>query len=95
MVHVIRNILAKLIDDIDAGNSAISEADEKMILSCLSEITSTRLSKEQACKYLHVSRATFDNLVHNGKLPKGRKDVGFKELSWSKSVLDEYITKHK
>ena len=54
-----------------------------------------RFSKESACKYLNISRATFDNLVRDGKLPKGHKEVGFKELSWSKYELDEYVTKLK
>lgn len=31
-------------------------------------------------KYLKVSRATFDNYVRAGKIPKGRKQIGFKEL---------------
>jgi predicted site-specific integrase-resolvase len=40
-----------------------------------------RLSKYEACRYLNVSRATFDNYVREGKLPRGKHEVGFKELS--------------
>lgn len=47
-----------------------------------------KLSKYQACKYLKVSRATFDNYVRAGKIPKGRKQIGFKELYWYKKDLD-------
>lgn len=32
-----------------------------------------RMSKIQACDYLGVSRATFDNYVKNGWIPKGYK----------------------
>ena len=39
-----------------------------------------KLSKEQAYKYIGKKRATFDNLIREGKLPKGKKEVGFKEL---------------
>ena len=39
-------------------------------------------------KYLKVSRATFDNYVRAGKIPKGRKQIGFKELYWYKKDLD-------
>lgn len=54
-----------------------------------------RLSKYAACEYLNVSRATFDNYVREGKLPRGKHEIGFKELSWSKKDLDEFIKKMK
>ena len=47
----------------------------------------TPLSKYQAYTYLNISRATFDNLVREGKLPKGKKQAGFKELCWYKKDL--------
>ena len=57
--------------------------------------TEERLSKYLACSYLNVSRATFDNYVRCGKLPKGKKTAGFKELSWTKKDLDEAVAKIK
>ena len=48
-----------------------------------------------ACDYLGKSRATFDNYVKLGLLPKGTKEDGFKELSWNKSDLDIFINNHK
>ena len=39
-----------------------------------------------------MSRATFDNLVREGVIPKGQKQVGFKELFWRKGDLKN-ITK--
>lgn len=54
-----------------------------------------RLSKYAACKYLNVSRATFDNYVRSGKLPRGEHEAGFKELSWNKKTLDEFIRRSK
>ena len=95
MLKLIRKLLLKLVDDIDSGNSNVSEEEQKEILNILNRIHSSRLSKEAACKYLNVSRATFDNLVRDGKLPRGKKEVGFKELSWTKHELDEYVTKLK
>lgn len=38
-----------------------------------------------------MSRATFDNYVRNGIIPKGIKRPGFKELSWDKKTLDASI----
>lgn len=38
-----------------------------------------------------MSRASFDNYVRSGKLPQGRKQAGFKELSWTKKDLDNLV----
>ena len=38
-----------------------------------------------------MSRATFDNYVREGKIPKGKKETCWKELSWSESELKEVI----
>lgn len=90
---IIRNLLQKFIDDLDAGNSNIDEDQEIKIISVLSNIANPdqRMSKIQACDYLGVSRATFDNYVRDGFIPKGAKQEGFKELSWSKADLDIYL----
>lgn len=90
---IIRNLLQKFIDDLDSGNSNIDEDQEIKIISVLSNIANPdqRMSKIQACDYLGVSRATFDNYVRDGFIPKGTKQEGFKELSWSKADLDIYL----
>lgn len=95
MLEVIRNLLIKIIDDIDAGNSNISENDAIEIVKALSEYTrkDKGISKYLACKYLNISRATFDRYVSEGKLPKGKHEIGFKEKFWLKKDLDEYIKK--
>lgn len=57
----------------------------------ISLIQIIEMSKVQACDYLGVSRATFDNYVRDGFIPKGIKQEGFKELSWQKSDLDIFL----
>ena len=96
MLRVIRSLLLKIVDDIDAGNSNISEGEALEIVDSLKRFTDKekRLSKYAACKYLNVSRATFDNYVREGKLPRGKHEIGFKELSWSKKELDEFVKKY-
>lgn len=92
MLRVIRNILQNLINDIDAGNSNVSEEEALEIIDKIRRISDkSRLSKYSACQYLNVSRATFDNYVREGRIPKGSHSIGFKELSWSKSDLDKFI----
>lgn len=75
MLKVIRSLLLKIVDDIDAGNSNITEGEAIEIVDNL--------------------RATFDNYVREGKLPRGKHEIGFKELSWNKKTLDEFIRRSK
>lgn len=72
---------------------AISTEESKELWELLMRIGEEKLSKYQACKLVNCSRATFDNLVRAGKLPKGRKQIGFKELYWRKSEIMEWIKK--
>lgn len=97
MKEIIRNLLQKIINDLDAGNTNIDETEAVKIAEVLKTISdrTRRMSKYEACQYLNISRATFDNYVREGKLPKGTKEAGFKELSWSRKELDMFINKNK
>lgn len=94
---MIRKCLLKLVDDIDAGNSNLTEKEAVELVDILKKLTDRqrRLSKYEACRYLNVSRATFDNYIRDSKLPRGTKETGFKELSWSRKELDEFITNNR
>ena len=85
--------MKKFIDDIDSGNCNMTTEQQSKIISVLSNIANPdqRMSKIQACDYLGVSRATFDNYVRDGFIPKGIKQEGFEELSWHKVDLDLYL----
>ena len=76
--------LRELADKIDGGNSEITEEEAIQIIK---QIAHEPLSKVQAYKYLGISRAKFDNLIKEGKLPNGKKRQGFKELVWYKDEL--------
>lgn len=95
MLKIIRDLLKKIIDDIDAGNSNIKEDEAIEIVKVIKSYTdkTKRLSKYQACQKLNVSRAAFDNLVREGIIPRGEKVVGFKELFWEEKTLDDCIKK--
>ena len=97
MLRVLRSLLLKIVDDIDAGNSNLTESEAVELVDTLKRLTDRekRLSKYEACNYLNVSRATFDNYVREGRLPRGTKEAGFKELSWSRKELDEFITNNR
>lgn len=97
MIRVIKELLNQIIDDIDSGSSNITEEEQENIIKILQTYTrkDIPISKYQAYTYLNISRATFDNLVKDGKLPKGIKKQGFKELFWYKKDLDKYIKNEK
>ena len=77
--------LREIADKMEVGTSEISESQAMDILSVVAH---EAMSKEQACNYLKLSRSRFDDLVREGKLPKGKKRVGFKELVYYKDELD-------
>lgn len=97
LLPAIRAVLVELIDRIDSGRCSTTEQQEKMFLELVRMFADKeeRVSKYKACQYLNMSRASFDNKVREGLLPRGRKIPGWKELSWSLKELDDYIRKHK
>lgn len=96
MLELIKKLLQQIIDDLDVGNSNLSEQECIEIIDIIKKYSNReeKLSKYQAYTYLNISRATFDNLVREGKLPQGKKQQGFKELSWTKKEIDKYIKKY-
>lgn len=97
MLKIIRSLLLKIVDDIDCGNSNSTEEEELELIKVLQAYTdkTVRMSKYQACQYLNMSRASFDNYVREGKLPRGKKEAGFKELFWIQKDLDEFKKKSR
>ena len=88
MLQTIKKLLLGVIDDIDAGNSNIDEKEAMQIIKLLKGMRKDNpMSKYQAYTYLGMSRAKFDNLVREGKLPDGKKLPGFKEKIWYKKDL--------
>lgn len=91
-LKIIRSLLQEAIDKIDAGNSNHSEEELNLIIKDLTKLNRgiKRISKREACdKILHCSTSTFDNYLKLGLIPKGHKEIGFKELSWSEEDFDE------
>ena len=84
-----RKIVAKFLRDtankIDVGTSEITESEAMEILKVVAH---EPLSKEQACRYLNLSRSRFDDLIREKRIPKGRKVAGFRELRWYKDELE-------
>ena len=91
MISLIKTLLEQFINDIDSGNSNITQEQQEELLSMLLKFNQKEYSKIEAAEYIGVSRATFDNYISKGLIPVGKKRQGFKELSWNKSDLDKYL----
>ena len=87
MLNIIRQGLQQIINNIDAGNSNITEEEQKELLDYINYINQGKLSVYQACKFLGIGRSTFDLWVKEGKIPEGRKQQGFKEKFYLKEDL--------
>lgn len=91
-LRILRKLLEESINNIDAGNSNHNEKELDAIIKDLTKLNRgiKRISKREACeKILKCSPSTFDNYIKIGLIPKGHKEAGFKELSWSERDFDE------
>lgn len=84
LVKVFSKLLRDTADKLDAGTCEISEDQAYDVISMLSH---EPMSKEQACIYMNMSRSKFDQYIREGKLPKGRKRMGFTEKIWYRDQL--------
>ena len=94
-LEILKSLLKKIVNDIDAGNTEFDEKDCDEVISTINKliVPEAKYSKYQSAKYLGVSIATFDNWVRDKKIPKGRREQGFKEIFWLKKDLDNVKNK--
>ena len=97
MLDIIKKLLIEILENIDSGNTNITEEEEVKTIKVLKELLrkDVPMSKYQAYTYLNISRATFDNLVNENKLPKGKKIAVFKELMWFEKDLIMFLKNNK
>ena len=88
-MQTIKKQLLQIVDDIDAGNTYAEEEELIQIAKFLSKTLrkDRPINKYQAYTYLNMSRATFDNKVRAGEIPRGKKEAGSRELKWYKKDL--------
>ena len=95
ILREIRSILANWVENIDAGNTNISEEEERALLGSLKEISSPYVSTYTAIRMSGKKKSEFYELIRQGKLPKGEHIQGFKEIHFNKAKLIEAIKKLK
>ena len=77
MLELIRELLQQFIDDIDSGNSNINKDQQLEVIDMIQKFNSKELSKIESANYIGVSRATFDNYITRGLIPKGKKRMNY------------------
>lgn len=97
MLQAVKKALQLIIDNIDAGNSNLTEEECAAVIDTIKRLSQKErlISKYTAYTHLGISRATFDRMVSNGELPKGKKIAGFKELFWDERKINEYLRKER
>lgn len=93
MLKIIAKLFRSIADKIDDGSISSNPEETMQVMEAIKSFVDKeeRLSKYESCRYLNISRATFDNYVRAGKIPRGKHKAGFKELSWTKKELDNSV----
>ena len=84
VAKILARELRRIASQLDAGGCEMSEAE---MLELVELVGHTYINKEQACKLLNMSRATFDRNVSSGRIPHGKKISGYTELVWYRADL--------
>lgn len=89
MLDLLKQEFLNIVNNIDSGNTYMTEEDQLKTINFLRNISSPTLNATQAAEYLGVCRNTFDNYVKSGKLPKGEKIQGGVNV-WLKTDLEKW-----
>lgn len=98
MKQLIIKILRDITDRLDCGTSELDPKGCQKVLNTINlmEHGDQEMSKTEAAEYLGVCRATFDNYVKDGYLPRGKHlHSNTKALFWWKSDLDQFLYKQE
>lgn len=96
MLNLIKKLLLEKVNDIECGNSNLTEEEALQVVGVLNSLSrkDEGMSRTQAAKYLRCSLSKFDRKVKSGELPKGKKVLGFTELRWYEKDLINYIQEY-
>ena len=96
MLDCVKDELVRLLrETADKLDANASEADDEQAYEAIKLLSHEPISKERAAIELKISPSRFDALVAEGKLPKGKKKLGWKELRWYLDEVIDYGKKYK
>lgn len=81
---LLANILENYANKLKTNNSNVTSEEATNIISNIAHI---ELTKPEVCDKLNISRSRFDDLVREGKLPKGRSIKHKRNIVWYKDDL--------
>ena len=93
MLEIIKSSLRQLLDDMDSGNSSISEQEQEELINLFERINKRELNKTETAEYLGISTGTVNNYVSRGWIPEGVKKQGSSQKVWLKSDLNKFLQK--
>lgn len=91
-IAILASLLRNIADNLDAGNSNITEDEMVEICEMISNASNPeeKISKYQTADLLGVNYKTVDYYVRKGYIPRGKQEIGFKEIFWSKKDVLKY-----
>ena len=88
-MHSLNKVIAYYLEELAAKFRADnSNVTEEQAIDILRVVAHEEVSKEGSCDFLNLSRSRFDEKIKLKKIPKGRKEKGWKELRWYKDELE-------
>lgn len=86
---LLASLLRTVADNLDAGNSNITEDEMLEICELIGNASNPeeKISKYQTADLLGVNYKTVDYYVKKGYIPRGRQEIGFKEIFWYKKDI--------
>ena len=82
--EIVARLLHQYANNIENGTSNITIEEAGNILAAIAHIA---MSKEEVCEYLNISRSRFDDLVREGRIPRGKKLKHKNNLVWYKDEI--------
>lgn len=91
MRKITNSIIAKVFRDFaDKIENGTCEVDSENLIDIMNKMIHIKLTAEEACSYIGVSRATLTRMVADGRVPHPHKDRGGNKY-WYQDEIDDYI----
>lgn len=87
----IAKIFREFADKIESGTC---ETDIDTLEEIANNMIHIKMTAEQTCSHLNVSRATLVRMVADGRVPRPHKDRGGNKY-WYKDEVDNYMLKYR
>jgi len=83
------DVLDGVTSALKSGNSHLSDSQAESALDALHTVISPDVSKYDATRIMGVRRTRYDELVAEGRAPKGEHRIGFNELHFNRHKVEK------